>query len=111
MEATRIVNRVCVERSADARLKSVQKRSYSQDYSQFIFVLGYQTFAIKMTCAVRSVLFDLLTRKKVAEFKPCILAAKFKGRRMERYHDMRNDLAVAIASTHAEARQNGGGIP
>jgi hypothetical protein len=30
---------------------------------------------------------------------------------MERYHDMRIDLAVAIASTDAEARQNGGGIP
>ncbi len=108
MEATRIVNRVCVERSADARLKSVQKRSYSQDYSQFIFVLGYQTFAIKMTCAVRSVLFDLLTRKKVAEFKPCILAAKFKGRRMERYHDMRNDLAVAIASTRRSTAKRRG---
>jgi hypothetical protein len=64
-----------------------------------------------MTCVVRSVLLNLLIKKKVAEFKPCVLEAKFKCRRMERYHDMRNDLAVAIASTDAEARQNGRGIP
>ena len=64
-----------------------------------------------MTCAVRSVLLNLLTRKKVAEFKPCVLETKFKSRRMERYHDMRDDLAVAIASTDAEARQNGEDIP